>query len=100
MRLGATTVGLDDANFVSSSYYTYPNPVNDRLTISFSNTAMKESTLRLFSMDGKCMLANDISFNSNQEYSLNVSNLPAGMYVLDLQQGEKHEQQKIVKFEY
>ncbi|MBK9637794.1 MAG: T9SS type A sorting domain-containing protein [Bacteroidetes bacterium] len=99
MRLGATTVGLDEPTLFANSFYAYPNPVSDVLTISFSKTVMKESTLRLFSMDGKCVLSNDISVISDQEYLLNTSSLPAGMYVLDVQQGEKHEQQKVLKFE-
>jgi hypothetical protein len=100
MRLGATTVGLDDPLFVSNSFYAYPNPATDILTVSFAKTAMIESTLRLFAMDGKCVITKEVLANNDQEYELNVSSLPAGMYILELQQGEKHEQQKIVKFEY
>ena len=45
------------------------------------------------------LISNEISTINNQAYSLNLSSLPVGMYILDVQQGEKHEQQKILKYE-
>jgi hypothetical protein len=99
MRLGSPVVGLDDPSFVANSFYAYPNPTTDNLTIEFPKSASNEISLRLFSIDGKCVISNEISTINNQAYSLNLSSLPVGMYILDVQQGEKHEQQKILKYE-
>jgi hypothetical protein len=99
MRLGATNVGIDDQITPSNSFYAYPNPASDVLTISFSKTAMTASTLRLYTFDGKCVMAKDISFSNESSQTLDISTLSPGMYLLDVQQGEKHEKQKIMKID-
>lgn len=98
MRLGSTITGMEENNLVANSFYAYPNPASDELQVSFSKTGMQEGVIRLFSMDGKCVLTENILLNNEQTQSLHISSLASGIYILDVQQAGGHQQQKVVKF--
>ena len=69
----------------------YPNPVNDLFTVEGLRTP---ATIRLFSLDGQVLQevqANDYTFN------MNVSTLPEGMYLLQVQSSEGTTSKKITK---
>jgi PKD repeat protein len=58
---------------------TYPNPVNDQLTISFAKE-MKNAQLEIIDQTGR--LVQQVQNISGQKLTLNVSTLPAGIYLL------------------
>ncbi len=97
MRLGSTITGMEENSLVANSFYAYPNPTSDELHVSFSKTGMQEGVIRLLSMDGKCVLTENISVNNEQTQTLDISSLSAGMYILDVQQENGHQQQKVLK---
>jgi len=65
----------------------WPVPANDALYVGYSTeNSHRMSTLTVLNMEGKVMLSKDLPSVSNTE--LNVSNLPAGIYMLKLTTGE------------
>jgi len=60
-----------------------PNPVKDILTLMFAGAVDENITLRVTDISGKLRLTQPISKNSNQ-YKLNISVLPAGIYYLQV----------------
>lgn len=70
-------VALDQ---VTGSIQVYPNPANTLLNIVFQNPADAVANIQLFNSIGSMMLHQQAS--TSQSISIDVSNLPAGIYVL------------------
>lgn len=72
---------------INNNLKTYPNPVKDILKIEFDESCIKSSmTLKISSILGKIEKA--INLNAAiapQLYSINVSDLPAGVYILTIE---------------
>mgnify|MGYP003472411302 FL=1 len=71
------------------SILVYPNPAKNELNIIINNTVNFE--IRIISTDGKTILR---KVNSNKIY---ISELPSGIYFLQIQQGDKKYVTKFVK---
>jgi photosystem II stability/assembly factor-like uncharacterized protein len=63
----------------------YPNPVHDQLTILNEGQA-NESTFRLLDQTGRQIISGKLNIGANQ---INVSELPAGMYFIQIQGAQK-----------
>jgi Secretion system C-terminal sorting domain len=72
----------------------YPNPASSRLTVEY-NDAFRGGTVALLNSDGKKVLTQTASgFN---KITLNVSNLAAGLYVVEIRAANgENQQQKIL----
>lgn len=81
--------GIDNAGY--EKLICYPNPATDVLQIKTSD---KISYLSIYSIDGT--LINTLRINNNT-YSLNISRLPRGLYLLSLTLNEKTEMIKFTK---
>ncbi len=67
----------------SASIKIYPNPSNQLLKISIDNKQNEKLIYSIYSVDGRlCLQAN---LNSNAEFSLDVSKLNNGTYILNIQ---------------
>lgn len=73
----------------ADSVLLYPNPVKNELNIIVSNNAYFD--IRIISTDGKTILR---TINSNK---INVSELPAGLYFIQIQQGSKKYLTRFIK---
>lgn len=69
--------GVEDIQAVTTAVKLYPNPVHDVLNIS---TEESISSAYIFNVTGQC-----VSTEQGNIKELNVSNMPAGMYMLHLQ---------------
>ena len=78
-----TNVGLAEAT-ASDGITIYPNPFGSETTISFERE-QKQSSLIVLDAMGKCVLMEKIS---GKQYQLNLEALPAGLYFLQIDQGE------------
>ena len=76
------TVGLEVQQ--SGRLLAYPNPVSDQLRLRFDSA--EPAIIRLNSLDGKTLLNAQAA---EQETQLNMSHIPAGFYILDVQQGQR-----------
>ena len=85
------TLGLDD--FLASEIKVFPNPVKTNLNIEITNNT-ESIALDLFDVSGKLVLQKSIT---NEAISLNMKNLPRGVYFLKVSSSEKTGTYKIVK---
>ncbi len=78
----------------------YPNPTLGNLNINFDGFQMEESIeMRVINMNGKTLLESNWMYkeglNSNTELDLNP--IPAGLYILQVKQGEEIVIKRFVK---
>jgi hypothetical protein len=65
----------------------YPNPVNDYLYIDFDkNTAYANTTIQILNTANSSILTKNIN---NSHSKLNIANLPTGVYILKIMEGNK-----------
>lgn len=72
----------------------FPNPVSDRLTISFGST-IDNANISIFDMQGRAVMSHSVS-NTNVE-SLDVNNLNGGVYMVKVATGNQLIYTRIVK---
>ena len=85
------TLGLD--SFLASEVKVFPNPVSTDLYIEIANNT-NTIALDLFDVSGKIVLQKAVS---NESISLNMKNLPQGVYFLKISSSKKTGTYKIVK---
>lgn len=85
--LEAKTLG----NEVSQDVVVYPNPAASHIQIS---TPAKEARVRILSITGAALMQVELKQGKS---TINISSLPAGMYMLELHDGQKLHHQRIVK---
>lgn len=90
-KIGTITITLEEVilgveqNDLNDSISIYPNPADDYLTISNNNTGIE--TIQLYSVLGNNIFEKT-DINSLSE-SINISNLPSGIYLLKVIDSEK-----------
>ncbi len=96
ISLGATT-GIDENLFNKADFITYPNPVSDILNIQFTLKSASDVSYNLFNSFGKKVRSGNrgIMADKNQQISINVSDLPAGVYFVTLNAGNSRISSKI-----
>lgn len=82
---------FNGSNFTVNSFTIFPNPVNDILTINLSNESAK---IQIVDLNGSIVINQSLNVLSN---SLNVSNLPKGVYLCKIESGGIIETLKFVK---
>ncbi|MCH8316946.1 MAG: SBBP repeat-containing protein [Bacteroidetes bacterium] len=88
-------VGIDE-NF--DNYWdlkAYPNPFEDKLNIQFSGKSPKYLGLKLYNLQGQQLIAKD--FYGQKHVGLEMSNIPAGIYILQLITDNAFQTIKIIK---
>ena len=81
---------------LSQQTQVFPNPVSDILNIQFPNSSPKPEFVEITSLQGKSVLKSKVSAEESQQ-KLNLSNLPAGHYILNFQVGNNMISKKIEK---
>lgn len=62
-----------------------PNPANETIQINFATTQNTEHYLSIYSANGKAVFTKTLSVSSlANQHQVDVSNLPAGMYLVQL----------------
>ncbi len=78
----------------------FPNPFNDRFTLTFEQAQEAEAEIRLISMDGKVrqqLLAPQFQVAGTHQMEWDSPNLPAGIYIIQLRLGSEVLSRKLVK---
>ncbi|HWY09850.1 MAG TPA: choice-of-anchor B family protein [Bacteroidia bacterium] len=92
-------VGVKEINSNVISASIYPNPANDKLTISFINPDSKTYSLKITNILGQVILkeenANDCNFPITYK-TIDVSKFEPGSYIVSLKANEKQFQEKII----
>jgi hypothetical protein len=80
------TSGVDESPIVLSTFSVFPNPVIDNLNVTFELKETDRVILEVMDITGRMMKAEEmgtLNAASHRE-QLNVSELPAGMYLLNI----------------
>lgn len=83
LHLVASTTGISNLNTLNGKVEVYPNPFSKRATIVFQNAKQGLVQLSLFDMTGKIVAKNSL-FQSAGKTIVEVSGLPAGAYVIQI----------------
>jgi hypothetical protein len=75
------------------SFRVYPNPVTDRITIILP-AEMKAASIRVINTSGNVLIREKASGTS---HTLDMGNLPAGLYVIKANEGVKNRTLKVIK---
>ena len=74
----------------------FPNPATDLLNISFEGLQAGESILTIYNMNGQQITQRNFGTQSGSaEIQMELSNVPTGMYMINLQQGDYQINEKI-----
>ena len=77
----------------------YPNPVNDKVTFEFSLNKPSTIKVNVFDITGRMVKYYDLGIQNagNNKSNLNLSELSAGTYILQLQTKEGSFSKKFIK---
>ncbi len=76
--LVAYSIGIEE-NLIDPQMYIYPNPAADYFTLK---TNVSISSIKIFDATGKVIYNEVLSGETNEEYSINTSNLSNGIYFI------------------
>ncbi len=88
-------VGIQENNFVDA-INVFPNPVTDNLTIVINNFQFPINKLEIFDNTGK-QVKSIKTTGQSKKYTINVEDLPAGLYLLKVTGDKGTEAMKFVK---
>lgn len=76
-------LNADRAEIVASNVY--PNPAKDQIKVELDPTTLsKEAVYQIFSLDGKMQLSSKFQSMSGADNTVNISQLPEGIYLLEV----------------
>ncbi len=77
-------LSVEDKHYSSVRFTVSPNPVADVLTIQLSDVEQKLSqyVVRMVDMNGRDVLSKPLPLNTS--WPLDVSSLPAGVYIIEM----------------
>ncbi len=76
----------------------HPNPINNdnRLTVNMSNSSLEMVHIKLYSIVGKVILSKDYSLQ-NGRITIDIPSISKGVYILDINDGAKTTNFKVIK---
>lgn len=83
---------LSNESFSSNDISIYPNPVND--VVNFNNLKNEKYNVSLYDINGRLLISKEINDNVT---TLDVSNLNSGIYQIEMSNGEKKINKKLIK---
>ncbi len=83
-------VGVEELT-AENTIHIFPNPVKDRLVVEWDYTRQAVENISLFDLSGKKVLEHEVQISADREASqeLDLSALPTGLYIIQLQGGGK-----------
>ena len=72
----------------------YPNPVQDKIHIN-TQQALSEATIRIIDLKGSVIISNTYQYKNN--FEIDATHLPSGMYILQLQTANGIQSLKFIK---
>jgi len=87
-------LGVD--NFGLSNFVVYPNPNNGSFTVSFNSETNSKIQVMVYDLRGRQVYANDFSNTGVFSGNVNLNNVQKGVYLLNVQDGNRKETRKIV----
>ncbi|MBP6624188.1 MAG: T9SS type A sorting domain-containing protein, partial [Chitinophagaceae bacterium] len=90
-----TGVGINEHE-MDQTIYVYPNPTNGIFTIQKQDPFNGPSSIRILDVTGQVIYTSNFNRPTTQ-YTINISNQPAGIYLVELKQDEEIARVKVVK---
>lgn len=86
------------SNEAISDYRIFPNPTNGTLNVSFDlQNDYNSGTIRLFDLNGKLLLEHRETMLPQNQFQLDLNNIPTGVYLLRINVGEYMLTHKVIK---
>lgn len=79
-----------------SEFKVYPNPNNGSFNVHLNSTSDATITMELFDIRGRKVFNNEYANNGNFDQTINLSNVTAGVYLLNVSDGVSKETKKLV----
>ena len=90
------TLNVHETN-MENTVKVWPNPVDEKLNISFFNNILVNSKIELFDIQGRNVFSKTVSLKDIQNnYTINVKKYNPGLYFLDISNGLYTQKQKII----
>ncbi|HRE24226.1 MAG TPA: T9SS type A sorting domain-containing protein, partial [Bacteroidia bacterium] len=76
----------------------YPNPANDMVNISYQSTTTELIKVSMMDYSGKLVINQNVQVTSGMNnYTLDVSKMASGVYMLNIQSESGNMQRKLIK---
>lgn len=96
-RFGGEFVSISKLNKPDCSIHVYPNPCTSEVNIEIYGITERNITFELLNITGQQVFNEKlIKMKSDLKYSLNVDNIPAGIYMASFKTADQSVQKKIV----
>ena len=93
--LVTNVTGIEDLK--SSDVQVYPNPTSGIINIDLSEDVNEKVIIRILDAIGSVIKTKTISVGSGNSLKLNVNDIPAGIYFIEIVSGEMIKSEKIIK---
>ncbi len=93
----AATTGISESSNATIKYIVAPNPVEDHAYIYMDAENMNNVKGSLYNSEGRLVKTINELMQPSIPYALDMTNLPAGMYILSFEGGGKTVTEKIIK---
>ncbi|MFC6877068.1 T9SS type A sorting domain-containing protein [Flavobacterium myungsuense] len=90
----SVTIPLSREDFLSSSFEVYPSPASDIITVS-NNNNVSVNSISIVDLNGRVL--NQSKFNNQSKVQINISNLSAGIYMMNINTVNGIATKKIIK---
>lgn len=80
------------------SVIVFPNPVKDKLSFTVKKDANKPLDVKVLTIDGTVVHEAHWKESRGMTYKIDMEGWAAGTYLLDIQSGQNHHRQKVLKF--
>lgn len=84
----------EEIKLPESAYSIYPNPANDKITITHVGEPARESVVTIFGIDGKQIVQE--KFKNQNVYEMDVKMLSKGIFLITIETGMGIESKKLV----
>ena len=80
---------MDDNSIVSNNFLIYPNPIGDILNLEFQSNKTEKIKIEMINLLGQVVLEENFDGeNSKNLFTLEVSKIPKGIYMLQVMGNE------------
>ena len=74
-----------------------PNPATSGVNITFTAPQSEKTTVRILSLEGVCVMTQELGVQQNGSVLLSLDNLASGVYMVELTSGNERVVQRLVK---
>lgn len=91
-------IGVKEQNPIISETSIYPNPTSGNVNISFNDNAKGKYNINVFNAIGSLVYSENIDVNSSVIRTINLENMPNGIYMVQISNNNSTNTQKVIKY--